>query len=120
MAAGDVIDPIVTERRIAPPTAEIDIVVPPDLRYFDGHFPDAPVVPGIVQIKWAVELARRYLGTGLGFGGMEALKFRRAMTPGTRATLALEYTESSGKLRFAFASADVRYSSGRVLLRAEP
>jgi 3-hydroxymyristoyl/3-hydroxydecanoyl-(acyl carrier protein) dehydratase len=120
MTARDVIDPIILARRIAPPAAEIDLVVPPDLRYFDGHFSDAPVVPGVVQVKWAIEMARRYLGTGAGFAGVEALKFQHIMTPGTRATLLLQYAEPSGKLRFSFASADTRYSSGRVLVRAAP
>jgi 3-hydroxymyristoyl/3-hydroxydecanoyl-(acyl carrier protein) dehydratase len=120
MTAHGVIDPIVTAKRISPPTAELDLVVPVDLRFFDGHFLGAPVVPGVVQIKWAIELARRYLGTGAEFAGMEAVKFQHLMTPGTRATLALEYAEPSGKLRFSFASPDTRYSSGRVLVRAAP
>lgn len=118
MTVDGVIDPVVTSRRISPPSAEIDIVVPRDLRYFDGHFAAAPVVPGVVQIKWAIDLARRHLGVGAEFGGFEALKFHQAMTPGARATLTLEYAPSSGKLRFAFATADMRYSSGRVLVRA--
>jgi 3-hydroxyacyl-[acyl-carrier-protein] dehydratase len=118
MTAHGVIDPIVTAQRIAPPAAELALVVPPNLCYFDGHFRGAPVLPGVVQIKWAIELARRHLGIGAGFAGMEAVKFQHVMTPGTRVTLALEYAESSGKLRFSFASADTRYSSGRVLVRA--
>jgi 3-hydroxymyristoyl/3-hydroxydecanoyl-(acyl carrier protein) dehydratase len=111
-----VVDPIVIAQRVRANAAEVDIVVPEDLRYFQGHFPGAPVVPGVVQIKWAIELARRYLAIGEGFAGMEALKFQRAMTPGLSVTLALEHAPG-GKLRFAFASGDVRYSSGRVLLR---
>jgi 3-hydroxyacyl-[acyl-carrier-protein] dehydratase len=117
MAAPLVVDPIVLEQRIADDGAELDIVVPEDLHYFKGHFLGAPVVPGVVQIKWAIELARRCLHVGGGFAGMEAVKFQQAMTPGLRVTLALEYASSSRKLRFAFASRDTRYSSGRVLLR---
>jgi 3-hydroxymyristoyl/3-hydroxydecanoyl-(acyl carrier protein) dehydratase len=120
MTEPQVVDPIVVEQRIAGGGAQIEIVVPENLRYFDGHFPGAPVVPGVVQIKWAIELARMSLGVGGGFAGMEAVKFNQAMTPGTRATLGLEYAPGERKLRFAFGSGAVRYSSGRVLLRGGP
>jgi 3-hydroxymyristoyl/3-hydroxydecanoyl-(acyl carrier protein) dehydratase len=115
-----VVEPIVVARRVAAPVAEIEVVVPSDLRYFDGHFPGAPVVPGVVQIKWALELARRYLDVGGGFAGLERLKFQQLMTPGTRATLTLQHEASAHKVQFSFASAsaDARYSSGRLLLRA--
>jgi hypothetical protein len=52
------------------------------------------------------------------FAGCEALKFQHVMTPGARAILELEQVGSSGKLRFAFAWKDLRYSSGRLVLRA--
>jgi 3-hydroxymyristoyl/3-hydroxydecanoyl-(acyl carrier protein) dehydratase len=112
-----VVEPLVVARRVATPVAEIEVVVPSDLRYFDGHFPGAPVVPGVVQIKWALEFARRYLDVGGGFAGLERLKFQQLMTPGTRATLTLEHAAAAHKVQFSFASADARYSSGRLLLR---
>jgi 3-hydroxymyristoyl/3-hydroxydecanoyl-(acyl carrier protein) dehydratase len=113
-----VVDPVVIGRRVAAiGAAEVDLVVPHDLHYFQGHFPGAPVVPGVVQIKWAIGFARELLHAGREFGGMEALKFQQVMQPGTRATLKLDYAESSGKLRFSFESDRTRYSSGRLLLR---
>jgi 3-hydroxymyristoyl/3-hydroxydecanoyl-(acyl carrier protein) dehydratase len=111
---------VVGALRMAAPKAEIDIVVPTDLRYFEGHFAGAPIVPGVVQIKWALELARRYLDVGGGFRGIENLKFQQLMVPGTQATLVLEYAADAGKLRFSFAFGEVRYSSGRLLLRPPP
>jgi len=113
-----VVDPLVIDRRvIAAGGAEIDLVVPHDLHYFYGHFPGAPVVPGVVQIKWAIELGRELLHAGGNFSGIEALKFQRIMQPGTRATLKLDYSAASGKLRFSFEGDQARYSSGRLLLR---
>ena len=58
-----------------------------------------------------------HLDVGSGFAGIEHLKFQRTMIPGTRATLALAYAEGAGKLDFSFASADARFSSGRLLVR---
>jgi 3-hydroxymyristoyl/3-hydroxydecanoyl-(acyl carrier protein) dehydratase len=111
-----VTDPIVVEHRVGAGSAEIELVVPRELDFLRGHFPGAPVVPGVVQIKWAIALAQRYLAVGDGFTSMENVKFQRALTPESRVTLVLEYSASNRRLRFSFASAEARYSSGRVVL----
>jgi len=113
-----VTDPIVVHERVDAPVAEIGILVPSDLAFCAGHFPDMPVVPGVVQLKWALDLARCRLGVRGRFAGCENVKFQRVLTPGTRATLKLENIEASGKVAFVFESARARYSSGRLLLHA--
>jgi 3-hydroxymyristoyl/3-hydroxydecanoyl-(acyl carrier protein) dehydratase len=111
-----VVDPVVLEHRVRAGAAEIELLVPDDLHFLRGHFPGAPVVPGVVQIKWAISLAQQYLAIGDGFTAMENVKFQRVMTPGSRVTLNLEYAAAACKLHFSFASAAARYSSGRVIL----
>ena len=113
-----VVDPVVLSERVDAATAEIVLTVPPDLDYLRGHFPGVPVVPGVVQIKWAVGFARSRLGAGGDFAGMEQLKFQKVMTPGVTVTLALEYQAADGKLRFSFRAGDARYSSGSLRLRS--
>jgi len=113
-----VLDPVVMSERVDGPNAEIVLTVPPDLDYLRGHFPGLPVVPGVVQIKWALSFARSRLGVAGEFAGMEQLKFQKVMTPGVTVTLALEYRAADGKLRFSFRAGDVRYSSGSLLLRS--
>jgi 3-hydroxymyristoyl/3-hydroxydecanoyl-(acyl carrier protein) dehydratase len=115
-----VVDPLVVEHRVGADRAEIELVVPQDLHFVRGHFPGAPVVPGVVQIKWAIALARRYLAIGDGFTAMENVKFQRVMTPHSRVKLTLEYAATARKLHFSFASAEARYSSGRVILGTAP
>lgn len=115
-----VVEPIVAEHRIRADGAEIELVVPHDLHFVRGHFPGAPVVPGVVQIKWAISLAQRYLAIGDGFTAMENVKFQHVMTPKARVTLTLEYASAARKLYFSFASADARYSSGRIVLGPAP
>ena len=113
-------EPIVDEQRVEAPNAELRLTIPHDLVYFRGHFPGAPIVAGVVQIKWAVELAERYLGVGGRFVGMEALKFQQVMTPGVSVTLSLRWAEREGKLHFAYQSDAARYGSGRVRFRRAP
>jgi 3-hydroxymyristoyl/3-hydroxydecanoyl-(acyl carrier protein) dehydratase len=115
-----VVEPIVTSERVSAPSAEIAFTVPADLDYFRGHFPGVPVVPGVIQIKWALGFARSRLGVAGEFAGMDGLKFHRVMTPGATVTLQLEYRAGDGQLRFSFGSGEIRYSSGSLRLRASP
>lgn len=89
--------------------------IPCDLAYFAGHFPTAPVVPGVAQIGWVLALAQRDLLPDLRFAGMEALKFQRLLRPGDVAELALRWDAGKRKLYFTFTLGDAPCSSGRVL-----
>lgn len=88
--------------------------VPVDLVYFPGHFPQAPVVPGVVQIGWALALAATRLGTPLRCHAMEALKFQHLLRPGDGASLTLHHDTVRGKLHFAYRHGDKAFSSGRL------
>ena len=110
-------EPIVVAERVAPPEAELELEIPADLEYFRGHFAGAPVVPGVVQLKWAIDAARRHLAAGGALAGMEVLKFQRVLMPGSVATLTLKWVAADGKLYFSYVSAEARFSSGRVLFR---
>jgi hypothetical protein len=88
--------------------------LPADLAQFEGHFPAAPVLPGVVQLHWAVEEGRRRFGLRGGFAGLKQLKFMRPLLPGDEA--ALELHPDGDGLRFSYDSAQGRHSSGRVLL----
>jgi 3-hydroxymyristoyl/3-hydroxydecanoyl-(acyl carrier protein) dehydratase len=113
-----VLDPVVLSERVDKLSANVLVLIPHDLKYFEGHFPGVPIVPGVVQIKWAIAMARRCLGLSGAFAGMEALKFQHVMGPDISVTLTLKYAEETGKLYFAFESDQGRYSSGRILLRS--
>jgi 3-hydroxymyristoyl/3-hydroxydecanoyl-(acyl carrier protein) dehydratase len=110
-------EPVVVAQRVTPPEAELTLEIPADLEYFRGHFDGAPVVPGVVQLKWAIEAARRHLQAGGELAGMEALKFQHVLTPGAVVTLTLKWVAADRKLYFSYDSATARFSSGRLLFR---
>jgi len=95
--------------------------IPYDLVHFSGHFPKAPVVPGVAQIGWAIHFAQRDLLPDLcpdfRFGGMEVLKFQKLVRPGDELRLALRFDPQTHKLYFAFTTAhgEKPCSSGRIL-----
>ena len=39
-------------------TMQLTLRVHRDLQWFEGHFPDVALLPGVVQTTWVVELAR--------------------------------------------------------------
>ena len=92
----------------------LSLRVPVDLAYFPGHFPQAPVLPGAVQIAWALAYAATRLGTPARCHDMEALKFQQLLRPGDRADLTLHHDALRNKLHFAYRHGDKAYSSGRL------
>ena len=93
---------------------EIDLRVPADLAYFPGHFPGLPILPGVVQLHWSVDLARARLALRGEFTGADNLKFLSIVRPEARLTLALELAART-QLRFSYFRGDKKYSSGTLL-----
>ena len=96
---------------------QLQLAVPPDLAHFTGPFPQTPVLPGVVQIDWAIGLARELI-TDLppSFQGMEVLKFQQLARPGDQLSLTLRFDRERSKLHFAYRNGDAPCSSGRILL----
>ncbi|MEO9080017.1 MAG: hypothetical protein ABI268_11995 [Rhodanobacter sp.] len=112
--------------RVATPITEhqldggwkLSLRLPLDLVHFDDHFRKAPVLPGVVQVSWALALAAPRLGTSPHCREMEALKFQRLLRPGDQLELSLRYEDEPGaergKLHFAYHLEGAHCSSGRL------
>ena len=97
----------------------LELGVPVDLAHFSGHFPQTPVLPGVVQIDWAISLARELIeDLPPRFQGMEVLKFQQLARPGDRLQLTLRFDAERSKLHFSYRNGDAPCSSGRILLGA--
>lgn len=110
--------------RVEPVSAEqrdgewlLQLQVPLDLAHFTGHFPQTPVLPGVVQVDWAQQLARQLIiDLPPRFAGMEVLKFQQLVRPGDTLQLSLRFDAERGKLYFAYRNGEAACSSGRILL----
>lgn len=97
---------------------QLRLAVPLDLPCFTGHFPQTPVLPGVVQLDWAIALAAPLLAANLRFAGMEVLKFQQLVRPGDALQLDLRFEPERGKLYFSYTRAGQACASGRILLEA--
>lgn len=94
----------------------LELIVPLDLAHFPGHFPGTPILPGVVQVDWAMNLAQRLMDLPPRFAGMEVLKFQQLVRPGDRISLTLRFDPERSKLHFAYRNGEAACSSGRILL----
>lgn len=75
--------------------------------YFQGHFPGAPIMPGVLQIEAMAQAAAilgiqtlELAGTGklVFFMGIENAKFRSPVTPGCLLDMDVEFTQKRSRV----------------------
>jgi acyl-coenzyme A synthetase/AMP-(fatty) acid ligase len=98
----------------------LELTVPADLLYLDGHFDAAPVLPGVVQVDWAIHYGEMHLGRAGVFAGMQALKFQQMIRPERPVRLELSRDAAKGSLAFRYFSEAGAHASGRILYEPDP
>ena len=83
----------------------------------EGHFPGFAIVPGIVQIQWALDAAGRLAGHPPELRRLETLKFKAVIRPGQRVELAVELSATGDAMHFRIGCGERTFSSGRCVLR---
>ncbi|TFZ00394.1 hypothetical protein EZ313_18180 [Ramlibacter henchirensis] len=97
--------------------ATLDIV--PQLRVLDGHFPGAPVLPGVAQLHWAAVLGRQSFPLPGRFVRAEQLKFQMPIVPPLQLDLSLEWDAQRQCMNFSYTSALGTHSCGRLVFRPD-
>lgn len=91
--------------------------------FFQGHFPEMPVMPGVLQVEALAQTLGIYVGRleryagqiGL-FAGIDGCRFRRVVQPGDRLTLEVTMTRLGRRMAKAHAVASVE---GEVACEAD-
>jgi 3-hydroxymyristoyl/3-hydroxydecanoyl-(acyl carrier protein) dehydratase len=102
-----------SERRL-----ERTLRVPSDLAAFEGHFPRAPLVAGVVQLGWVMDAASALAGHSAEASGFEGLRFRDVLAPEQELRLAVELSDAGDSARFQLAAGERVFAAGRVRLAA--
>ncbi|MDR0862489.1 MAG: beta-hydroxyacyl-ACP dehydratase [Oscillospiraceae bacterium] len=101
-------------------TAVCTYAIPPDAYFTRGHFPDNPVVPGVMLCEMMGQSACVLIGDASGktpyFTGMDGVRFKRVVRPGETITLRSRITRQKGAFYFIEATAHV---DGALAAKAE-
>jgi 3-hydroxymyristoyl/3-hydroxydecanoyl-(acyl carrier protein) dehydratase len=111
--------PEVLEERRGSDFLERSCLVPRDLSCFPGHFPGLPVVPGVLQLDWAMELAADLLEGAPDVAEIESLKLRAPLRPGGRFRIHVRVAPEA-RIDFRIWSEGCEHAKGRVRLAAHP
>ena len=82
--------------------------------YYDGHFPEFPLLPAVAQTELVVRFASRYLGTGIGVSQIPRIKFTNMVRPFIPLVLKLEKKGKTVSFRMTSPNAETVYSSGTL------
>lgn len=99
-----------------PEAIDLELLVPPDLLWFRGHFPGRPILPGIVQLHWALHYAHECLGLDVPAARDFQIKFKAVVVPEDRLLLVLARNIARGSLTFEYRRGDQVCSNGRIKL----
>jgi 3-hydroxyacyl-[acyl-carrier-protein] dehydratase len=97
-------------------TAVAELLIPSDHPAFEGHFPGAPIVPGVVLLDSALHAMAANLGLALESCTLTAVKFKSVVRPGQPVEVHFVRTEPA-LVRFELTSEGRPVASGTLALR---
>ena len=105
--------PVVVARVASPNGVALQLDVPTNLVWFDGHFPDDPILPGVAQIGWAIAFAREHFGLDVDPHKIDRVKFLHTARPGVH--LELKLVREAAYIRWQLHAHSTLLSSGRLI-----
>ena len=79
-------------------SVSLEFVIPGTSPYFDGHFPEFPILPAVAQAEIILRLAAEHLGTGIEIAEIKRIKFTKKIRPNKPHLLLFE--KNDGALSF--------------------
>ena len=104
---------------------ETTFLIAPDHPAFAGHFPDTPILPGVVLLDAAVHAVLQTLRPSASGDGskticqISAVKFLSPVGPGETLTI-FHTTSASGSTRFDISSGSRKVATGTLMLPPTP
>lgn len=108
--------PQVIKQQLEGDKADYLLFVASDACAFDGHFPNHPVLPGLIQLEWADHFSQS-LAPEASLKNIEKLKFSRLLLPDCNVQLQLQrisVKDETIKIQFRLFDDEGNYSSGNL------
>jgi 3-hydroxymyristoyl/3-hydroxydecanoyl-(acyl carrier protein) dehydratase len=98
-----------------------EVHVPASASWFDGHFPDWPVLPGIAQLAMVYEVVRRALDSPVRVAEVNRVRFKQMIAPDDRLTVIAESRPEYGRYAFRITRGDEVVCTGSMnFAKVEP
>ncbi|MCX5539673.1 AMP-binding protein [Paraburkholderia sp. CNPSo 3076] len=94
-----------------------ELRVPHALVHFAGHFPGLPILPGVVQVDWAMRFARDWVPGVRALASIDQLKFTMPVAPGALLKLVLKHDAARRRVAFAWRVGERDCASGAFVYR---
>lgn len=94
----------------------LELALLADHEAFRDHFPEHPILAGVVQIDWAMRFAARYLVLDQIVAQEFRVKFRRMIGPCETLALTLRLDPTRSSVAFEYRIVDGIASSGKIRL----
>lgn len=104
--------PFVLEQKFEGDVAEIEMIFPKNSNFFKGHFPNFPVLPGVVSLYFVTFFSNEFFDTLMSPHVIRKIKFSKLILPDTNVTLRLKNSEKS--VAFEIVSGQNNYVSGSI------
>ena len=96
-------------------TLTLSLTISEDIYYFAGHFPNAPILPGVVQVHWVLYYLNKHFSMEVAdYKTIDALKFQVIIAPNYQVKLCIKKIKEN-KFSFSYASTHGNHSSGKVV-----
>ena len=120
MSLGTVILPTMLDHHRNEHIVTMLLHIPTDLAFFAGHFSSIAIVPGVVQLHWAVQFANDVFNLNSLFTNGSKIKFKHIMLPNDKPLLKLEHIASQRLILYSYTTQDEEsYSSGSFNYRQQ-
>lgn len=103
-------------------SAEVLLSVPATSPYFDGHFPDFPLLPAVAQVNIGMELAKQCFGVTTAPYQIKKCKFSNILVPETEVKVSLKLSQDRETITIKTEDAQTEkmiYSQSVIKMRKE-
>lgn len=112
--------PIERCRELRADSVTLTLQIDAGLFWFQGHFPDLPILPGVAQLDWVMHYGVSLLAPGKQFAAVDNIKFQQPVLPDSLLQLRIDWDAEKSRLSFRYSllkdDGEQTASSGKIVL----